>query len=163
MFGNALQAKNEKSMGSNMNLVFGIGIAMLAVGVGLGMLVAYFLFPGAKRVAESRKDLDRVTAEFAGYRERVEEHFSTTSDLFQGLTNQYRGLYDHLALGARDLCQEDSGTPQLDFVDVGLLADPKSRPDGAPSESDAQGEGKDSGKRSTDTEEKGQGGESSRT
>jgi len=110
---------------------WGIGSAMLVVGIGIGMLVAYFLLPGTKRAKELQRDLEKVTAEFAQYRSRVTEHFSTTSDLFQDLTSRYRGLYDHLALGARDLCKEASNAPRLTFPDVGLLSDRKSGVDGS--------------------------------
>nr|VFK50206.1 MAG: hypothetical protein BECKTUN1418E_GA0071001_100152 [Candidatus Kentron sp. TUN]VFK50794.1 MAG: hypothetical protein BECKTUN1418D_GA0071000_100211 [Candidatus Kentron sp. TUN]VFK51285.1 MAG: hypothetical protein BECKTUN1418F_GA0071002_100152 [Candidatus Kentron sp. TUN] len=105
----------------SMNWVFGIGSAMLIVGIGLGMLIAYFLLPGTKQVKKLQKDLEDKTAEFAQYRERVTKHFSTTSDLFKDLTTRYRGLYDHLASGAQDLCTETLDTPRLDFSDVGLL------------------------------------------
>nr|VFJ62398.1 MAG: Protein of unknown function (DUF1043) [Candidatus Kentron sp. FW] len=104
-----------------LNWVLGIGGAMLVVGIGIGLLGAYFLLPSAKRAKRLQKDLDTVNTEFGQYRERVTEHFSTTSDLFHDLTSRYRGLYDHLALGAQSLCREASNTHRLDFSDVGLL------------------------------------------
>nr|VFK06461.1 MAG: Uncharacterized membrane-anchored protein YhcB, DUF1043 family [Candidatus Kentron sp. LPFa]VFK22870.1 MAG: Uncharacterized membrane-anchored protein YhcB, DUF1043 family [Candidatus Kentron sp. LPFa] len=100
---------------------FGIGSAVLIVGIGLGMLAAYFLLPGARRAKKLQADLDNMTAEFTRYRGRVTEHFSKTSHLFHDLTTRYRGLYDHLSSGANDLCREASDTPRLDFADVGLF------------------------------------------
>nr|VFK45422.1 MAG: hypothetical protein BECKTC1821E_GA0114239_104814 [Candidatus Kentron sp. TC]VFK47858.1 MAG: hypothetical protein BECKTC1821D_GA0114238_10533 [Candidatus Kentron sp. TC]VFK59509.1 MAG: hypothetical protein BECKTC1821F_GA0114240_103418 [Candidatus Kentron sp. TC] len=127
---------------------FGIGTAALIAGMGLGMLIAYFLLPGAKRAKALQKDLDNMTAEFARYRERVAEHFSKTANLFHDLTTQYRGLYDHLASGAQDLCREASDAPRLDFADVGLLPNRESQSGPVPGSpgplSDTQG--KDSGK-----------------
>nr|VFK13522.1 MAG: hypothetical protein BECKLFY1418C_GA0070996_100369 [Candidatus Kentron sp. LFY] len=116
----------------SMTWALGVGGAMLVVGIGLGMLTAYFLLPGTRQAKKLQKELDDVIAEFSQYRGRVAEHFSMTSDLFQDLTTRYRGLYDHLASGARSLCRETSGGGRLDFADVGLLANRDSRVDAIP-------------------------------
>ena len=126
----------------------GVGSAMLVVGIGIGMLAAYFLLPGPKRAKELQRDLDTVNAEFAQYRSRVTEHFSKTSNLFQDLTTRYRGFYDHLASGAQELCREGSDTLRLDFSDVGLLPNRESRINTATPESDRQ----DSEKTNSDPE-----------
>lgn len=66
---------------------------------------------GRVRELESRLEVaaqerERVEGELRGYRERVAEHFSETSERLHELTVQYRSVYEHLAQGASELCPE---------------------------------------------------------
>jgi uncharacterized membrane-anchored protein YhcB (DUF1043 family) len=82
------------------------------------LLVAAFLLgrrtgSGAGRVRElesrlevAAQERERVEGELRGYRERVAEHFSETSEQLHELTVQYRAVYEHLAKGASELCPE---------------------------------------------------------
>ena len=56
---------------------------------------------------EASREAFRVKQEeFDGYRGRVADHFTGTSDLLRDLTNHYRVVYDHLAVGASELSPE---------------------------------------------------------
>lgn len=102
---------------------------LLAAGGGLlvGFATGRYTSGGAKRVREvearlesTAKDRERAVAETAaareatarvqteldGYRGRVTEHFTGTSELLRDLTEQYRTVYDHLAGGANELCPQ---------------------------------------------------------
>lgn len=54
----------------------------------------------------SREAFRLKQEEFDGYRGRVADHFTGTSDLLRDLTNHYRIVYDHLAVGASELSPE---------------------------------------------------------
>jgi len=91
-------------------------IAAGAVGLALavlGFIVGRRTGSGAAVVRGLEEELDtvRVTAaqrqeELEQYRGRVAEHFSETSEKLHELTLHYRGVYDHLAQGASDLCPQ---------------------------------------------------------
>lgn len=84
------------------------GIVCLAIGVAAGLLIARRLdssSPGKVDELEARiAELQRFHDD---YREHVSEHFSTTADLVQQMTESYRDVYQHLAQGAQDLCNEE--------------------------------------------------------
>ena len=85
-----------------------IGAALVLLGI--GWMLAQ-LWGGAQRRARARiqeleTELARTHQELEGYRDRVEKHFSQTSELFADLTRQYSAVWDHLAEGARSLCPE---------------------------------------------------------
>jgi uncharacterized membrane-anchored protein YhcB (DUF1043 family) len=68
---------------------------------------------GTRRVRElesrlevAAQERERVEGELRGYRERVADHFSETSERLHELTVQYRAVYEHLAKGASELCPE---------------------------------------------------------
>lgn len=88
------------------NTVWVLAIAALTIGMLIG-----FLF-GKSRSNESREmkladELDKVQRETALYRNEVDEHFSKTAELVNGLTNQYQKVHEHLATGAEQLCRDE--------------------------------------------------------
>jgi uncharacterized membrane-anchored protein YhcB (DUF1043 family) len=95
----------------------------------LGFAIGRRTGAGAAAVRRLEEELDtvRVTAtqrqeELDDYRGRVAEHFSDTSQKLHELTVHYRGVYEHLAQGASDLCPE--GFEQLDAgLGLGALPD----------------------------------------
>ncbi|MDH3637481.1 MAG: DUF1043 family protein [Gammaproteobacteria bacterium] len=86
----------------------------LAAGVGVlaGFVIGYLVF--YRRV---RRDADRsaarIQSESDAYRQQVEQHFAKTAELFEGVTNEYRQLYQHLATGAQSLCDTSAAVPEL--------------------------------------------------
>ena len=40
------------------------------------------------------------------YRNNVSEHFNMTSELINQMTDSYKKVYGHLAIGAQDLCSD---------------------------------------------------------
>ncbi len=59
-----------------------------------------------KEGERARSELEAVLASQEQYRGEVADHFVGTADRLRDLALQYRAVYDHLALGARDLCPE---------------------------------------------------------
>jgi uncharacterized membrane-anchored protein YhcB (DUF1043 family) len=78
-----------------------LGFAIGRVGAGARKARALQL-----ALAEERAAHDRARSEYDGYRKRVADHFTETSERLHDLTLQYRSVYEHLAKGATELCPE---------------------------------------------------------
>lgn len=94
------------------------GIVCLAIGLAAGLLIARRLdstSPGKVEELEARVlELQRFHDD---YREHVSDHFSMTADLVQQMTESYRDVYQHLARGAQDLCNEEIASRLLPASD----------------------------------------------
>ena len=51
-----------------------------------------------------QNELDQLKDRFTDYRDQVTQHFMRTSELVQEMTQSYRAVYEHLAIGAQNLC-----------------------------------------------------------
>lgn len=104
-------------------------VAILIGGILFGALVARIVLPSRKQLRRLTADLEKLRAEHHAYRVRVTGHFETTSELVANMTASYKAVYDHLATGARSLCEPSKaleagefGAPRLVFddrVDIG--------------------------------------------
>ncbi len=110
--------------------IWGIGLLSFALGASSGLLVAMWLPLNRRRVRELEAELEQVRTAFGDYRGEVDGHFLKTSELFQGLTTQYRAVYEHLANGAQRLCSPDLQAPRLDLPERQVLpgAEAEARP-----------------------------------
>ena len=88
-------------------------VVAVAVAAGLGFAIGRMGGAAARRVraldaalAAERAAHEKARGEYEGYRKRVAEHFSETSERLHDLTLQYRAVYEHLAKGATELCPE---------------------------------------------------------
>jgi len=78
-------------------------LLVVAVGIALGFSVGR-LWPGsAAKITELERQRDAAREDLRIYRQDVSAHFERTGHLFDKVTADYRGLYEHLALGARQL------------------------------------------------------------
>lgn len=86
-------------------------LLLTLLALGLGVLLGWGLGRRTGRAAQRMRrlegELEASRQEIESYRERVAEHFDRTSDLLRDLTIRYRGVYDHLADGARALCPDN--------------------------------------------------------
>jgi len=102
----------------------GLGIAFLLVGLMIGGLIGYLVRPDTqlkKKHAEMESALEQTKAEFSDYKHQVANHFLTTAELVNGMTESYRSVHEHLAQGANTLCSELVGVKQLDIKQTELL------------------------------------------
>lgn len=90
-------------------------------GVLLGILVAQAIGRRLDRHSDLRAELERVKAEHQAYRNEVYGHFAKTAELFQEMTDTYGSVYEHLATGASDLCEDGQLRAPLDFPEPRLL------------------------------------------
>jgi uncharacterized protein len=78
-------------------------LLVVAIGIALGYSAGR-LWPGsAAKVKELERERDAARADLKSYRQDVSAHFEATAELFDKVTADYRGLYEHLAVGARQL------------------------------------------------------------
>jgi uncharacterized protein len=97
--------QNKEAQG---NMLWLIGIGSLAIGVCIGIIAASRLKnTNPARITALEESLLELKTQHQKYRENVGEHFSMTAELVQHMTESYRDVYQHLAIGAQELCSGD--------------------------------------------------------
>lgn len=102
--------------GENMTWIWGTGLIIFVIGLGLGVLVAY-LFGGHRKLREKDTELQKTRTAYAGYRKDVDHHFHKTGELLEQMAGQYRSIYEHLAQGAHTLGDTRWQPPMLDLAE----------------------------------------------
>lgn len=98
------------------------GIVCLAIGVAAGLLIArQRQLGGPVKVSELETQIENLQRTQTEYREQVSEHFNTSAELVQQMTESYRDVYQHLAAGAQSLCTEDVASKLLPASDPDLF------------------------------------------
>lgn len=103
-----------------------MNVLLLAAGVVIGLVGGYLAFPAIREAKRLRIELDRTLQEQESYKASVNSHFRKTAELVGEMTRSYAAVYDHLATGARNFCDDagDVGS-QLPFAPLpGALASP---------------------------------------
>jgi uncharacterized protein len=78
-------------------------LLLVAIGIALGF-GAGRLWPGSSaKLTEMERQRDLAREDLKNYRTDVSQHFERTAELFDKVTSDYRSLYEHLALSARQL------------------------------------------------------------
>ena len=85
-------------------MVWLIGIACLALGVVAGVAFASRMNNSPSRINELENQIRSLEESHDQYKGDVSDHFSMTAELVQQMTESYRDVYQHLAMGAQDLC-----------------------------------------------------------
>ena len=80
------------------------GILFTALGAMVGSIITYLVVARHGRTRELQNELDQLKDRFTDYRDQVTQHFMRTSELVQEMTQSYRAVYEHLAIGAQNLC-----------------------------------------------------------
>lgn len=88
--------------------LFIVGIVMLVVGVIVGVLAgrAWIAPEQTKEIEQKLSDAKR---ELEQYQHGVTQHFSETAQKVRELTQSYKELHEHLALGAMQLTNTEVG------------------------------------------------------
>ena len=81
-------------------------IGSLAVGIVVGITFTRRLGTDAIRVQQLEEKLESMSESHMEYRNNVSEHFNMTSELINQMTDSYKKVYGHLAIGAQDLCSD---------------------------------------------------------
>ena len=107
--------------GLELSWAWAVGFITFTFGIACGIGIA-FLMPGNRRRAqELQNKLQNLQQEFDSYHDKVGQHFLKTSELVQKMTESYRDVYEHLAVGSQALCQTPVNTPQLDIPETPTL------------------------------------------
>lgn len=101
-------------------MVWVTGFICLATGAAAGYFLASRVNAGPTKISELEQQLQDLQRSHARYRDEVSEHFSTTADLVQQMTDSYRDVYQHLASGAQDLCSGEVASRLLPASGDGL-------------------------------------------
>lgn len=89
------------------------GIGFLALGIAIGYFLAGRLNNNPTKIGELEQQLQDLQRSNSRYRDEVSEHFSTTAELVQQMTDSYKDVYQHLAGGAQDLCNGEVASKLL--------------------------------------------------
>ncbi len=114
-------------------------LALVAVGLALGFAIGR-LWPSRKaKLAELEQERDQAHTELGNYREEVSAHFERTAELFDKVTADYRSLYEHLALSARQLGAIQGETAERSLTEpeqrrLGAVAAPQAPVDAPPAD-----------------------------
>lgn len=132
-------------------------LPVLAIaGVAIGFFIGRSSSAGVKRSIQLDQELRETRSELERYRSRVVEHFTTTADLVNRMTADYRAVYEHLAQGAQQLAGNQ--VPRLEAI-----ASSTARPVEPPAGGIAEGLHEDIDEASDGAQRKGANGSSSRT
>lgn len=106
------------------------GFGCLAVGIAIGYLLAGRLNNNPAKIGELEQQVQDLQRSSSRYREEVSEHFSTTAELVQQMTDSYKDVYQHLANGAQDLCSGEVASKLLPTSSEAVFGGKQSEDDG---------------------------------
>ncbi len=98
-------------------------VAVFVVGMACGLLAGHFVLPGQRRSRRLQAELDKALEEHTAYKASVTNHFHKTAELVGQLTESYKSVYDHLASGARSLCDRPVAHTAIRLAETRLLED----------------------------------------
>jgi hypothetical protein len=107
-----------------------IGIGFLAVGVAIGYFLAGRVNNNPTKIDELELQLQDLRRSHSRYRDDVSEHFNTTAELVQQMTESYKDVYQHLAGGAQDLCSGEVANKLLPASSEAVFGSAQSDGDG---------------------------------
>jgi uncharacterized membrane-anchored protein YhcB (DUF1043 family) len=99
-------------------LFLGIG---LVVGVIAGLYFARLDDVSNKQKKVLQQKLESAEQQLKTYQSQVTEHFLTTASLVNSMTESYKAVHEHLAMGARELCDSQVNVAQLEMPTTKLL------------------------------------------
>ena len=99
----------------SLNIVLMSGGVLLLVGLGLGTLLGRSMSAQGQKNRELENKLDQALQDKKAYEDEVHEHFTNTAGLLNNLTESYREVHNHMAVGATTLCQ-DRGPISLEKI-----------------------------------------------
>ena len=107
-------------------MIWLVSAICLALGVVIGVVFASRFSASPVRIRDLESQIKKLQEQHSRYREDVSDHFSTTAELVQQMTESYKDVYQHLASGAQDLCSGEvakkllpaSSDPVFDMTSV---------------------------------------------
>ena len=88
-------------------------ISCFAFGILSGMGISYLMLRPGKKNKKLLLQINSLEKEQQGYRKKVSQHFMTTAELINQLTESYRNVHQHLTSSAYDLCDNEKTQYQL--------------------------------------------------
>lgn len=84
-----------------------IALFTFFIGIGAGIYIHRSKYSENNQTGKLQDELQSLEQEFDQYKSSVSEHFSKTSELVNGLTENYVKVYQHLAEGSQALTNTD--------------------------------------------------------
>ncbi|WP_455212189.1 ZapG family protein [Kaarinaea lacus] len=97
-----------------------LGIGMV-IGIIAGLYFARLDDVTNKQKKALQQKLDASEQQLKAYQSRVTEHFLKTASLVNSMTESYKAVHDHLAMGASQLCDSQVNVAQLEMPAAQLL------------------------------------------
>ena len=110
-----------------MSILWLVGIGSLAVGICIGIVSAGRFNVNPSKIRELETRLENALQGHDKYREHVSDHFNTTADLVQQMTDSYKDVYQHLASGAQELCSGEVANKLLPAGTQNVFTEPDSK------------------------------------
>lgn len=102
-----------------MDIWIGLLIVIIAVA---SFLAGRSFAPNQQEINDLTEQLAEKEAAHQKYREQVADHMAGSARKFNKITQDYRELYEHLSIGAQDLCERRSIPRELSTTHVNILA-----------------------------------------
>ena len=92
-------------------------LILMTVAAAVCVAIGFFLgrFGGGKK---QQSELQQAQADLQDYKDQVAAHFVKTSALVNQMTESYRQVHQHLAVGANVLCQDSEAANALEQIPV---------------------------------------------
>tara|TARA_Y100000385_G_scaffold48656_1_gene45153 strand:- start:2261 stop:2719 length:459 start_codon:yes stop_codon:yes gene_type:complete len=87
-------------------LLFTILLSLI-FGILIGLLISKYFDLSSSQVKSLERKITEEQLKQKRYRESVNEHFNVTADLIHHMTESYRDVYQQLASGAQELCDNE--------------------------------------------------------
>ncbi len=85
-----------------------ITVLALILGLLIGGFIGHRSTTAYRHAQAAERELRRLREEQARYRQRVKEHFVTTAELINRMTDAYREVFRHLVASSQELCGPDA-------------------------------------------------------
>ena len=100
------------------NLIVAIIAVSVFAGIGIGVTFGRKNRRDSKKLSDLEARLEKERQNMDLYEKKVLAHFSQTAQLVNKLTDSYRDVHTHLAIGAEDLCSGESSETILQLEDI---------------------------------------------
>ncbi len=95
-------------------------IAALLIGTLVGLYFGKRRNPNQQKLQQQTLELEKAKQQLSQYQNDVKDHFSQTADLMTKLTQDYQGLYSHLAHSSQQLCRDVPLQQQIEHLQQAL-------------------------------------------
>lgn len=109
-------------------LLFTISVSVI-FGIFMGLLISKCFDLSFSRVKSLEKKIVEEQLKQKRYRESVNEHFNVTADLIHHMTESYRDVYQQLATGAQELCDNEIAQKIMPAGTDAMFDDPEPQND----------------------------------
>ena len=92
-----------------------MNVVLVVAGIAIGLAAGHFASPAVRQAKRLRIQLEQLLQEHETYKSSVNAHFRKTADLVGDMTKSYAAVYNHLAGGARNFCDDAGAGTKVPF------------------------------------------------